>query len=126
MDKITDLLHELHDLFPTKFAQMKGIWGDLGEMKIPLNTDAKPQNKFPYRLNPWYNDCVKAKLDRMLDDGIMKPVEELEWMSLMVVQENNKGEIWIFIGLRKLNDTSIHDLFPMPFIDEVLEAVKGQ
>ena len=42
MAKITNLLHEFQDLFPTKFLEMKGILGDLGEMKIPLKPDAKP------------------------------------------------------------------------------------
>ena len=34
--KITELLHKYQDLFPTKFLEMKGIVGYLGEMKIPL------------------------------------------------------------------------------------------
>ena len=42
MEKITNLLHEFQYLFPTKFFEMKGILGDLGEMKIPLKPDAKP------------------------------------------------------------------------------------
>ena len=45
MAKITDLLHEFQDLFPTKFFEMKGILGDLGEMNIPLNLNAKPVKK---------------------------------------------------------------------------------
>ena len=40
--KITDLLHQFQDLFPTKIFEMKGIVGDLGEMKIPFRPDAKP------------------------------------------------------------------------------------
>ena len=40
--KITDLLHEYRDLFPTKFIEMKGIARYLGEMKISLNPYAKP------------------------------------------------------------------------------------
>jgi len=45
----------------------------------------------------------------------------------MVVQEKkNKGEIRIFIDLRKLNDACVHDPFPTPFTDEVLENVGGQ
>ena len=40
--KITDLLHEFQDLFPTQFSEMKGILGILGEMKILLKPDAKP------------------------------------------------------------------------------------
>ena len=33
MTKIMNLLHEFQDLFSTKFSEMKGILGDLGEMK---------------------------------------------------------------------------------------------
>ena len=57
---ITDLLHEYQDLFPTNFSEMKGIVGDLGEMKIPLRPDAKPSKKHLYRLNPRYKEKVKA------------------------------------------------------------------
>jgi hypothetical protein len=42
IDKITKLLHEYQDLFPTKFTDMKGIKGPMGEMKIPLKPDARP------------------------------------------------------------------------------------
>jgi hypothetical protein len=35
ISKITKLLHEYQDLFPTKFIDMKGIKGPVGEMKIP-------------------------------------------------------------------------------------------
>ena len=73
--KITDLLHEFQDLFPTKFLEMKGIIGDLGEMKIPLNTDTKPVKQRPYRLNLRYKENVKIDLDRMLDARIIEPIK---------------------------------------------------
>ena len=40
--KVTELLHEYQDLFPTKFSEMKGILGYIGVIKIPLKPDAKP------------------------------------------------------------------------------------
>ena len=36
MEKITDVLLEFQDLFPTKFFEIKGILGDSGEINIPL------------------------------------------------------------------------------------------
>jgi hypothetical protein len=42
IDKITKLLHEYQDLFPTKFTDMKGIKGPMGEMRIPLKPGARP------------------------------------------------------------------------------------
>ena len=48
MEKITNLVHEFQDIFLTQFSEMKGILGDLGEMKIPLKQDAKNVRQRPY------------------------------------------------------------------------------
>jgi hypothetical protein len=85
IDKITELLHEYQDLFPTKFTDMKGIKGPMGEMRIPLKPDAKPIKRRPYKLNPKYKEKVKIELDRMLEVGIIEPIEDSEWISPMVV-----------------------------------------
>ena len=44
----------------------------------------------------------------------------------MVVQDKKSGEVWICVDLTKLNDSCMHDPFPTPFTDEVLEGVGGQ
>jgi hypothetical protein len=105
---------------------MKGIKGPIGEMKIPLKLDAKPVKQRLYRLNPKYKDKVKIELDRILEAGIIEPVEESKWSIPMVVQDKNIGEIRIYVDLRKLNDACLHDPFPTPFTDEVLDNVGGQ
>ena len=125
MAKITDLLHEFRDHFPTKFSEMKGILGDLGEMKISLKADVKPVRQRPYCLNMRYKERVKTKIDRMLDARIIDSVEESEWISPMMVQYNKAGEVQIYVDLRKLNDACMHDPFLTPFTDEVLEGVGG-
>jgi hypothetical protein len=96
---------------------MKGIKGPMGEMKIPLREDARPIKKIPYELNPKYKQKVKIDLDGMLEEEIIEPVEEFEWINPMVVQDKKSGEIRI--DLRKLNDACLHDPFPTPFTIEV-------
>jgi hypothetical protein len=123
IDKITELLHEYQDLFPTKFTDMKGIEGPMGEMRIPLKPDARPFKQRPYRLNPKCKEKLKIELERMLEAGIIEPVEESKWISPMVVQDKKTGEIRICVDLRKLNDAYLHDPFPTPFTDEVLDNV---
>ena len=46
----------------------------------------------------------------------------------MIVVKDKKilGEVRICVDLKKLNDAFLHDPFPTPFIDEVLENVGGQ
>ena len=69
---------------------------------------------------------MKDEIDQMLDARIIEPVEESEWISPMVVQDKKTGEVRICVDLRKLNDACMHEPFPTPFTDEVLEGVGGQ
>ena len=54
-------------------------------MKITLNPNTKPVKKRPYHLNPKYKEKVCLELDKMLEVGIIEPVEESDWVSPMVV-----------------------------------------
>jgi hypothetical protein len=62
----------------------------------------------------------------MLEVGIIRLIEEPKWISPMVVQDKKIGGIMIYIDLKKLNDACLHDPFPTPFTNEVLENVGGQ
>jgi hypothetical protein len=73
MTEIQALLWEYEDLFPTKFSELKGIKGDLGEMKIELNPDSRPIKHRPYHLNPRVKEKVKKEIDRMLAAGLIFP-----------------------------------------------------
>jgi hypothetical protein len=95
-------------------------------MRIPSKLGAKPFKKRPYRLNSIYKEKVNIEPNRMLEARIIEPVKELEWIIPMVVQYKKTGEIRIYVDLKKLNDSCLHDPFPTPFTDEVLDNVGGQ
>ena len=76
MAQVANLLREYQDLFSNSFAEMKGIVGELGEMKIPLKPNAKPMKQRHYRLNPKYKENVKEEIYKMLQERIIEPVEE--------------------------------------------------
>jgi hypothetical protein len=64
---------------------MKGIARELGEMKIPLRVEETLTRQRPYKLNLIYKQKFKANIDRMLEVGIIEPMEESEWISSMLV-----------------------------------------
>jgi hypothetical protein len=107
------------------FTEMKCIEGELGEMNIPLKPKARPIKQRPYNLNPVYKQKVKAEIDRMLEAGIIEPIEIYEWISPMVVQEKKQGGIRICVDMRKPKDDFLHDRFHIPFTGEALENVGG-
>jgi hypothetical protein len=125
MEKIADSLCEYQDILPTTFFKMKGIARELGKMNILVEPDAKPVRQRPYELNRNYKEKVKAELDRMVEASIIESVIESEWISSMVVQDKNTGGIMICVDFIKLNYACLHDPFPTPFTDELLETIGG-
>lgn len=105
---------------------MKGIIGELGEMKIPLKPDLKLVKKMPYQFNPIYKEKVKQELEMMLKDGIIELVDEWKWVCLMVAQNKKTWEIKICMDLWKLNKAYAHDPFPTLFTNKILENVGGE
>ena len=74
-----------------------------------------------------YKEKVKAELDRMLNEGIIEPVEESEWIIPIVIQDKKTtGEVRICVDLRKLYDACLDNPFSTPFIYELLESTGGQ
>jgi hypothetical protein len=95
-------------------------------MMIPLRPEERSIRQRQYRLNPIYKQKFKAEINMMPEVDIIELVEESEWISPMVVQDKKQGGIRICVDLRKLNDACLHDPFPTPFMDEVLENVGAQ
>ena len=63
----------------------------------------------------------------MVATSIIDPVEQSDWVSPMVFQEKRtKGEIRICVDLCNLNNACVHDPFPTPFLDEILDNVGGK
>jgi len=121
-----DLLQEYQDLFPVSVVELKGIKGYKGEMKIVLRPDAHLVNHRTYRLNSRVKENDKKETDKMLEVGIIFLVDEVEWISLMVIQnKKDVKEIRVCVDYRSLNNAFVHDPFLTPFNDEVLDNVVG-
>jgi len=104
---------------------MRGIAGELGEMKIPLKPYAKHVRHRPYRLNPRYKETVGLEIAKMLEERIIEHVEESEWINPMVVQDKKMGVIRICVDLRNFINAHVTNPFPTPFTNEVLDSVGG-
>jgi len=113
-------------LFLASVAKLKGIKGNLGKMKIVLKPGVRPMKHKPYRLNPRVKEKVKREIDKMLDAGIIFPVDEADWISPIVIQnKKDLTEIRVCVNYRSLNNACVHIPFPTPFSDEVLDNVAG-
>jgi len=63
----------------------------------------------------------------MLEAGVIFPVKKAEWISPMIIQpKKQKKRLVVSMDLRGFNVVCVHDPFPTPFTDDVLESVGGK
>ena len=77
-----------------------------------------PHHTIPVQLQTEVCKC----LDTWLRQGIICPSHSL-YASQVVIVCKKSGEIHLYINFRALNSVTIHNSFPLPHIEEALQAV---
>ena len=106
--------------YPTVTTSLLGRT-TLIQHKIPTD-ECQPIRQKPYRLPPAHKEAVTKELEEMDKVGIVKESES-EWSSPMVIVMKKDGGICICVHFRKLNQLIKFDVYPMPRIDDLLDAV---
>ncbi len=119
--KLNELLNKYRDIFAS-------YEGDLGyteviKHQIPLLQD-KPVAQPYRRLPPSHYSAVKAHLNDLLKKGIIT-TSTSPYAAPIVVVKKKSGEIRLCCDYRKLNNITRRDAFPLPRIDECLDALGG-
>ena len=124
--EIVNLLKEFQYVFIRDYKDIKGLFHEMGEMKINIKPDARPVKKRPYKLAHKYKEIVKKEIDNMLAAGIIYPIDQLEWASPMVVQpkKHDPTKLRICVDFRGLNKVTLTDPFPTRYAEEVQKQAK--
>ena len=102
--------------------------GDLGfcdvlKHSIPTTTDKPvylPHRQIPVQLQSEVRKC----LDNWLKQGIIRP-SKCPYASQVVIVRKKTGEICLCVDFRKLNAIFIRYSFPLPRVEEALQAVQA-
>ena len=96
---------------------------DIGEHKIRTVDDMPVAQS--YRRIP-HNELstVREHLQELLDDGSISESAS-RYASPIVIVKNKSGEMRMCIDYRKLNEKIVKDKYPLPRIDDTLDALNG-
>nr|GEV56156.1 reverse transcriptase domain-containing protein [Tanacetum cinerariifolium] len=93
------------------------------------------------RVNPKIHDVIKKEVEKLLDAGLIYPISDSPWVSLVhcvpkkggiAIIKNDENELvptrlvtgWrVCIDYRKLNEATRKDHFLLPFMDQMLERL---
>jgi len=83
--EVEQLLKEFKDVFAWTYKDLKGIPPELTQHIIELDTTIPSTHQAKYRLNPNYATTIKQDIDKLLTAGFIEYVEEVTWLSPIVV-----------------------------------------
>ena len=72
-----------------------------------------------------HSDAVKDKVTKLKQVGAIKEVFYLEWLANTVVVKKKNGKWRVCVDFTDLNKTCPKDPFPMPRIDQLVDATVG-
>ena len=96
---------------------------DLVTHKIDTG-DARPIKQPPRRLPASQRTLVEEEVRKMLDEGIIEPSSS-PWAAPIVLVKKKSGGVRFCVDYRKLNAVTRKDAYPLPRIDETIEALSG-
>ena len=89
-----------------------------------ITQDSPPVHHRPYRTSVSEREIIKSKVEEMLNNGIITPSSS-PWSSPVVLVKKKNGDWRFCIDYRKLNLRTVRDVYPLPRIDDTLDALGG-
>eukprot|EP00253_Pinus_taeda_P002916 PITA_02916 len=121
--ELCSLLTRHLEAFAWSYKEMTGIHPSVCTHHIYIKEDCKLVRQPQRRMNPALKDIVKEEVQKLLDAGFIYPISDSEWVSLLVLVPKKNGKWRICVDYRELNKATKKDHFPLPFIDQVLDAL---
>ena len=92
--------------------------------EIPLVPGAHPIKQPPHRLGPEKEAEVDRQVQGLLQRGLIEPACG-SWSSPVVLVRKKDGTWRFCVDYRRLNSITQYDAYPLPRIDESLDALAG-
>ena len=86
---------------------------------------AIPKKQPPQCSSKDHFEVIKDEVTKLKQAGAIKEVFYPEWLANTVVVKKKNGKWWVYVDFTDLNKTCPKDPFPMPQIDQLVDATVG-
>eukprot|EP00253_Pinus_taeda_P011398 PITA_11398 len=119
------LLRQYKNVFAWNYDELKTYNTSIIQHSIPMIDNEKPVQQKIRKIHPNLENQIKTELNKLLKARIIFPVRHSKWVYNMVPVRKRSRYIRIYIDFQNLNKACQKDNFPLPPMEQVLQAVIG-
>nr|XP_016513051.1 PREDICTED: uncharacterized protein LOC107830051 [Nicotiana tabacum] len=124
LGKFHKFLADSADLFAFSHSDMPGITRDITTHK--LNVALYPSlQQIRRKFNAAINEAVSEEVDKLLTNGSIRESKYPQWVANVVMVKKKNGKWRMCVDFTNLNKACPKDSFPLPHIDQFIDATAG-
>ena len=112
-------------MFAWNHLDMIGIDPMLVSHKLNIIPAAEPVRRKVRRFNPDRHQIIQTEVDNLMREVFIREVKYPEWLANVVVVIKKGGKWRVCVDYTDLNEGCPKDRFPLPRIDQIIDASAG-
>jgi len=124
-DELVQFLCQNVMTFAWSMEDMTGVAPDITCHELNVDSTFKPIKQKRRKLGPECANAVNEEVQKLLEAGSIVEVRYPDWLSNPVVVKKKNGKWRVCIDFTDLNKACPKDSFPLPRIDQLVEATAG-
>ncbi|XP_022853744.1 uncharacterized protein LOC111375176 [Olea europaea var. sylvestris] len=121
-NEIVAFLRQNLDVFAWNHGDMRGIDPNIACHKLQVDPSVRPKQQKRRPLNPERYEALNKEEQKLLHNGFLREAKYPKWVANSVLVKKHNGDWRVCIDFIDLNKACPKDSFPLPRIDQMVDA----
>ncbi|KAJ8458599.1 hypothetical protein OPV22_031525 [Ensete ventricosum] len=123
--QLIEFLRKNEDVFAWSPNDMPGVDPEITQHHLNISPDARPVKQRLCKFAPDQQKAIEDEIARLLDAKLVLEVKYPTWLSNIVLVKKANGKWRMCIDYTDLNRACPKDCYPLPRIDQLVDATSG-
>ena len=123
--RLVQFLKENLDVFAWSHEDMLGIFSEVIQHKLNVNSERKPVQHRRRVFAPEWDQAVTEEVSKLLTVGFVREVYYPDWLANVVLVKKANGKWRMCVDFTDLNKACLNDSFPLARIDQLVDSTTG-
>ncbi|XP_063949875.1 uncharacterized protein LOC135152721 [Daucus carota subsp. sativus] len=124
-EKVIDVVRRYHDVFAWGPEDMPGLDESIARHRLNVHPQAVPVKQKKRNFAVERQKVIEAEVEKLLEAKFIEEIEYPEWLANVVVVKKSNNKWRMCVDYTDLNKNCPKDHYPLPNIDQLIDATSG-